>query len=211
MLPDIINSRVKTQILKVFSMKRDSLHVSEVARLAKVSKSRASECLRELAENGVLESNIAGRNLVYSLSSTEFAETVINIFLEDRNFLNKIHESLVNEIKNIKPVSVVLFGSALNGLKPGSDIDFFVITKGKNEFYHISSKLTEKFGFTISVLDMSEDEFRQKAKKGEEFILNVMANHKLLYGKNLEEVVWLEKSEKKKQQIYEKGRSPGPS
>ena len=190
MLENIINSKVKVKIIGLFSRERESLHVSEVARIANVSKSRASECLKELAERGLLSSKIIGRNVIYSLASNSLAETVVKAFTQDETVLKDICNAFVKEIKGYKPISVSLFGSALKKLEFDSDIDFFIVTNKKNEFYQLASKLTEEFGFRISVLAMSEREFKEKARKGEEFILNVLANHRSLYGKNMEELVW---------------------
>jgi len=194
MLENIIDSKVKAKILKVFAKREGPLHVSEVARLAKVSKSRASECLRELAEKGILESRVAGRNVTYSLSSSILAQTIVKSLTQEEILLSEISKSLVGEIRKLKPESVALFGSALKGLKLESDIDIIVITHReglqKEKFYGIASKLTEKFGLRISILVMDKNEFKEKAKRGEEFIVNVLANHKLLYGKKLEDLVW---------------------
>lgn len=192
MLESIIDSKVKMKIVKLFAIRNEPLHVSEVARLAKTSKSRASECLKELTEKGVFESKVVGRNVIYSLSPTALAKSVVEALRQEENLLNEISKSFVNEIKKIKnkPISVALFGSALRELKFESDIDFFIVGNEKDKFYEIASKLTEKFGFKISVLIMNRDEFRRKAKEGEEFVINVLANHKLLYGKKLEDLVW---------------------
>jgi predicted nucleotidyltransferase len=193
MLEDIVDSKIKAKIVKVFIKRKDALHVSEVARLAKVSKSRASECLRELSEKGVLESKVIGRNVVYSISSNAIAKNVMEAFNQDEILLKKISKSFINEIKKIrkdKPISIALFGSALKELKFGSDIDFFVINGDKERFYKIASELTEKFGFRVSVLIMDYNELRKKARAGEEFAINLLANHKLLYGKKLEDLIW---------------------
>lgn len=198
MLENIIDSKVKAKILKVFAEREGLLHVSEVARLAKVSKSRASECLRELSEKGILESRVVGRNVIYSLSSSIFAKTIIKSLLQEEILLDEISKSSVSEIRKLKPtgviLSVALFGSALSGLKFGSDVDILVITHSKwlekEKFYEIASKLTEKFGLRISILVMPKSEFRGKAKRGEEFVINVLASHKLFYGKRLEDLVW---------------------
>ncbi len=81
-------------------------------------------------------------------------------------------------------------------MKLGSDIDIIVLlkeNKSKDDIYGISAKLSEEFGIHISILAMDVEEFREKARNGEEFVLKVAATHILIRGKNLEEIIWQKK------------------
>lgn len=197
MIENILNSKVKIKIAKLFAERKQAFHVSDVARYCKISKSRASECLRELSEKGILESRVVGRSLVYNLSSNYLANLVSKLLTQDETLLSEIEKSFVYEAKITKPISIALFGSVvLKGLRSGSDVDFLVIAsdrKSREKFNEISSDLTVKFGVNISVMLMSLEEFRRKSKWGEEFVINVLANHKTLYGKELEKLIWSEK------------------
>jgi predicted nucleotidyltransferase len=202
MIEDILDTKTKIKIAKLFVETSESFQVSDVAKKLKISKSRASECLRELAQKGVLNSKVVGKSVVYSLSKSNLAKIVSAALIPEKKLLEKIEKVVLSEIRKFKPVSFALFGSALRGLKIDSDLDFILLYEDnikKEEIYEISSKLTERLGFNISILTMKTEEFRIKARKGEEFIINVLANHKLLYGKELEDVVWHGKLEKKKQ------------
>jgi predicted nucleotidyltransferase len=196
MLEEVLNSKTKILILKLFA-KGGKYQVSDVARMCKISKSRASECLREFAEKGILESRHIGRSVVYNLAPTYLAKTVSKIFAQDELFLHEIEKSFVSEAKKIKGIlSIVLFGSALKGLEIGSDIDFLVVYEKsvkREKIYEITSRLTAKYGFHVSATLMSLKEIKQKAKKGEEFVINVLADGKPVYGKNLENLIWPEK------------------
>jgi len=189
MIEDVINSRVKASILKLFCRGK-SFYVSEAARAAKVSKSRASECLRELSEKGILDKRYVGRSVTYSLSSGMFAKSIIDSLCTSDNMIDKIGEAIIKEVKKTRPTSMAIFGSSLTGIKPGSDVDFFVISDKKDVFYKLVADLNEKFGVRISVTTMDKKEFVRKAKCGEEFIINILANHKLIYGKELESLIW---------------------
>jgi len=193
MIESILDTRVKMKIAKLFAERNDALQVSDVARILKLSKSRTSECLRELAEKGILESKVIGRSLIYNLSSTAMAKTVSKALTQEKALLTEIEKELVQDIKRLKLISLALFGSSLKGLKTGSDIDLILIYDDKIEkdkLYEISSTLSAKFGFHISILTMSLKELKEKAKRGEEFVLNILATHKLLYGKPLEDLIW---------------------
>lgn len=196
MLEDILDSKIKIKIAKLFVDRNETFQVSDVARILKISKSRASECLKEFAEKGVLESRIIGRSVLYKLASSSLAKTVYNALTQEKFLLSEIENSVLEETKKLKPINLSLFGSALKGLKIGSDVDFLLLYNGifgKGKIYEVCGKLTEFFGFRVSILAMNVEEFRLKVKKGEEFVINILANHKLLYGKDLEDLVWQEK------------------
>lgn len=184
-----MGSTVKLKLLRLFR-KESSLSVSEAARRANVSKSRASECLKELALKGVLESRAIGKNVIYSPASTVLAKRIIESLHSEEGLSESISGDFLKAARKIKPISIAIFGSSLYGIKLGSDMDFFVISDKKEPFYKIASELTEKFGIPVSVFVIGKKEFRQKAKRGEEFAINVLANYKLIRGKRLEEVVW---------------------
>ncbi len=196
MLEDILNTKVKTRIAVLFSKEKSSLQVSDVARKLAISKSRASECLRELEKSGLLKSRTIGRSIVYELSPTKLAGVIVRALNQDEKLLKEIENRLKKELAKLNPVSIARFGSSVTALKPESDIDIIVLLKkntSKDEIYSISAELSEEFGIHISILAMNVEEFREKAKAGEEFALKVAATHTLIYGKNLEGIIWQKK------------------
>lgn len=196
MLENILDSKVKAKVVAVLAGSKEPMQVSDVARTANVSKSRASECLRELAGMGVLEARPVGRSVLYGVSSSNLAQSVAKILAQDKTLLSGLEKNVVEEMKGVNPTSIALFGSVLGKWRIGSDVDFFVAHRGeldKEKIYAAASGLSEKFGFRVSILPMRDEEFRQKAKRGEEFVLNILANHKLIHGKKLERIVWPEK------------------
>lgn len=193
MIENILDTKVKIKIAKLFAEREGAFQVSDVARILNLSKSRTSECLKGLEEKGMLESKVIGRSLIYKLSSTNLAKTISKALTQEKVLLSEIEKEVVKNIKKIKPVSLALFGSALKGLKSGSDIDFILIYDNKidrEKIYEISSRLSAQFGFHISILTMNITELSEKARRGEEFVLNVLATHKLLCGKPLEDLIW---------------------
>jgi len=193
MIENILDTKAKMKIAKLFAEREEAFQVSDVARILKLSKSRTSECLKELEEKGILESKVIGRSLIYKLSSTNLAKTISKALTQEKVLLSEIEKEVVKETKKLKPISLALFGSSLKELKSSSDIDFILIYNGKikkEKIYEISSRLSAQFGFHISIFAMNIIELRKKAKRGEEFVLNILATHKLLYGKPLEDLIW---------------------
>lgn len=196
MLENILDTKAKKLIATLFSKERRAFHVTDVAERLGISKSRASECLRELENGGLLKSKSVGRSVIYGLSSTKIAKSVIESLMQDEKLINSLETRLIKELAILKPISVVRFGSSLRGLKAESDIDILLICRenaAQNKTHKISAKLSEEFGIPVSITVMGLEGFRAKAKKGEEFVLKLIATHKLLRGKDPEDLVWREK------------------
>ena len=196
MLEEILNTKIKTRIAILFSKEKNSLQISDVARKLAISKSRASECLKDLQRCGLLKSRTIGRSIVYELSSTKLAGAIVNALEQDEKLLTELENSLKKELAKLNPVSIARFGSSVTAMKPGSDIDIIVLLKkntAKDEIYRISAKLSEEFGIHISIMAMNIEEFRKKARNGEEFALKVAATHTLIYGREPEDIIWQKK------------------
>ncbi len=193
MLEDILDTKVKVKIARLFSGEKTPMHVSHVAKKLGISKSRASECLRALGKSGLLTSKKIGKSVIYEASSTKLAKAVFATLRQEEKLISDIENKLKKEIIKLNPVSISRYGSSLTGLKPGSDVDFILLFKYKpdeDKLYEISARLSEEYGIRISIFWMNVREFKEKAKKGEEFVLKVAATNKLLYGTNLESIIW---------------------
>jgi len=195
MIEEILDTGVKIKIAKLFAESGKSLTVSDVSRELKISKSRASECMRELQGHSVLERRDVGRSAIYKLSHNSIGNAVARSVTQEKSMLSEIEKKLIHRVKKLNPVSVALFGSTVKGLKLGSDIDFMIIFDKKideDEIYKTVGDMSDS-GIHISIMAMGLREFRNKAAHGEEFILNVIANHRLIYGKKLEGLIWSKK------------------
>lgn len=196
MLEELLDTKVKIRIARLFAERpgMGGFHVSKVAELLNISKSRTSQCLKELEKGGLLAGRTVGRSLVYELSGTELSKSVMHTLMQDERLLLGIEKIAVEKIKKMGPSSIAVFGSSLGGLKAGSDVDILVLfeknKKGGEQVHGISAELSEKFGVRVSILVMELGDFKKKARAGEEFVLNVLADHKLIYGRDPEELVW---------------------
>jgi predicted nucleotidyltransferase len=193
MLEEILDTKVKIRIARLLAGQNKPMTVSDVSRALGISKSRASECMRELQRDGFLERRDAGRSALYTLAPNSMAKALVKSLTQDRILLLRIERAVISRTRKFHPVSVVLFGSALEGIKPSSDLDFLLIHEKKideSEIYRIVGELTQEFGFHVSIMTMNLRDFRKKAKRGEEFVLNVVARHKLIYGKEPEVIIW---------------------
>jgi len=193
MIEDVLDTKLKLKIAKLFASTNAELQVSDVARILRISKSRASECLKELAEKRLLECKKIGKSLIYKKASNQFAKKVFESLLLEKSLEESLEKDLVEKLEKLNPSSIVIFGSSAQKLKLNGDVDVLVLVKDsfeKEEIYKIASELSENYGISISILALKEDEFKEKVRKGDAFAINVLATHKKIFGKDLEEIAW---------------------
>ena len=201
MIEEILNSEVKARIMKLFSKFPESqFNGKQVAGMAKLSVSRTNESLKELAGKGILSSKRSGKGYLYKANHTNYITRVIlEAFEKEKGLVDTIMKDFVSRVKKTGKIqSVALFGSALWELKFGSDVDILVIHDGIDEdaVTVISSDLTVKYGFHISCIRMDTEEFKDKAKRAEGFVINVIASSRAYFGKSLEEIAYRKPSQK---------------
>jgi len=194
MIEELFDTKLKLKIAKLFASNNAEAQVSDVARILRISKSRTSECLRELAEKRLLECRKIGKSLVYKKASNQFAKKVFESLLLEKNLQESLEKDLIEMLRRFNPISIAIFGSSAQKLKLNSDVDILVLVKGSlnEKVYKISSELSENYGINISILVMNEGEFRERVRKGDAFAINVLATHKKIFGKDLELVAWQE-------------------
>ena len=193
MIEDLLDTKLKLKIAKLFASTNAELQVSDVARILKISKSRASECLKEFAEKRLLEYRKVGKSLIYRKASSQFAKKVFESLLLEKSLEESLEKDLVEKLRSFNPSSIVIFGSSAQKLKFNGDVDVLVLVKDnfeKEEIYKIASELSENYGISVSILALKEDEFMEKVRKGDAFAINVLATHKKIFGKDLEEIAW---------------------
>jgi predicted nucleotidyltransferase len=193
MIEDLLDTKLKLKIAKLFASTNAELQVSDVARILKISKSRASECLKELAEKRLLEYRKIGKSLIYRKASSQFAKKVFESLLLEKSLEESLEKDLVEKLRSFNPSSIAIFGSSVQKLKLNGDVDVLVLVKDnfeKDEIYKIASELSENYGISVSILALKEDEFKEKVRKGDAFAINVLATHKKIFGEDLEEIAW---------------------
>lgn len=196
MIEEILDSEAKVKIMKFLSrFPDDQFQAIEIARRAELSVSRTSECLKELANKGILESQKLGKGYLFRVNRFNYiSKIILEVFEKEQRLVEIIAKDFVSRVKRLDRIkAVVLFGSALKELKIGSDVDFLVISEyeiSRSAVSAIGAEMTQKYGFPISSAVMTTKELTKKAKRGEGFVRDVIATGKVVFGKSLEEIVY---------------------
>jgi uncharacterized protein len=102
-------------------------------------------------------------------------------------FKKEVEESVEKIKKQYQPEKIFIFGSfALDKIGPDSDIDFFIIKKTKKprrERQCEVSRILIDRKVPIDILVYTPGEAERRKEMGDQFILDIFKNGKLVYAK----------------------------
>jgi len=199
-LNNILNTEVKTRILRFLCRTGAEWNGRQIAREIGITPKAAHEALSALNKEKVLLLRNMGKTHVYSLNADNFlvSKLLKPLFSKEDNILDDVINVIKRKIsasnarKSI--LSVAMFGSVITREDhPASDIDLAIIVKDVNAkipaerlLEEIDSKISKEFGNIISPYLNTKTEFRAKYRKGLAIIKNILKSHNLIYGEKLE-------------------------
>jgi predicted nucleotidyltransferase len=202
-LDTILNTEVKTRILRFFCRTDAQWNGSQIAKEIGVTPAAAHAALSALQKEGVLELRNMGKTHVYSLKEGSFLVTSLlkPLFAKEDAILDMFIEKIRRRVSSSKAkkgiVSIALFGSVSSHREsPVSDIDIAIIvanalTKSAVErlFEDIGARVSKEYGNTISPYVNTLAEFKVKHAQGLGVVKNILKSYSLIYGKRLEQLL----------------------
>lgn len=199
-LDNILNTEVKTKILRFLCRTGAEWNGRQIAKEIGVSPKAAHKALNTLNKERVLLLRNMGKTHVYSLNTDNFlvSKLLKPLFLKEDTILDGIVSTIRRKISASKVkkdiISIAIFGSiSAREDHPASDIDLAVIIKDAKAkaaierlFEEIDSKISKEFGNVVSPYINTVAVFKAKNKKGLPVIKNILKSHKLIYGERLE-------------------------
>ncbi len=195
MIEELFRTRVKVKLLKFLVTNLEkSFTVTDISKFCSISKSRASEILREIEQSSIITSRIIGKSLLYSLNKdNKTTQGLILIFNQDSSSVNII----LNEIQNLcqekfqaRLASIVLYGSYAKGTyRESSDINLLVtidnLTNEEKEY--ISSKtneISQTHNKKLNINAISSSQIEEEDHWPNTFFFDLLLSYKILYDKN---------------------------
>jgi predicted nucleotidyltransferase len=202
-LDSILNTEVKTKILRFLCITGAEWNGSQIAKEIGVTPAASHSALNELARQGIIAMRNMGNTHVYTLNEENYivSDLLKPLYIREDEALSKIigiiKRNLTSSNLKSKILSVSLFGSVNKGEDhSASDIDLAVIvsdavTKSKVEklFEKIDASVSKKFGNVISPYINTKSEFKAKSRKRLEVVKNIIKSHTLIYGERLEKIL----------------------
>lgn len=174
-LDDILNSRIKVRILRLFARTRGSYSGREVARLIGYSHNPTIQALKELEAQGLLRRRSIGASHEYTLNEDHLLVrgVLLLAFERERDALLEIASIFEEQIgKDFE--EAVIFGSVARGEERlDSDVDILIIIKDRADKEAVEDRVSEATilamaasGNPVSpvLVTRSEYEKRKKAK-----------------------------------------------
>lgn len=156
------------------------VYVRELSRILKISPYTSDNALNTFHKENILNLNKKGRTHFYKLRNDAYLVK----HLKTTHILFKINSIPFKFGHEI--ISIAVYGSYASGeFDERSDFDLLVLSSEKKEYPQVYKKIEDKLHVHVSPLVLTPFEWEELSKKDEEFYIEVIKNHVLLYGSEL--------------------------
>lgn len=201
-IENIFISRQCIKILRYLSLYPNwDFSLTELSKDLGIDKSQIYRIIKKLQERKIVNEIKKGKFSIFRLNRENFfvKELVVDMFKREKNLEQDLFNKIVYYLKPEQRksiTSIIIYGSILTpNFTFSSDIDLMIILSGTEEEHKIkkdcdllkSEFLSRDLVIFIDVIKKSE--FVKLYNSKEPFILNLMKNNKVIYGKELADVI----------------------
>jgi len=176
----IIGSKSRVKLMTLFLLNPEKrFYLREIARKTEENVNSVRRELKNLEETGLLKSERAG-NLKYYSVNTEMPiyPELRDMFLKTEGVAGILRENLqkLGEIE-----AAFIYGSFARGEgREGSDVDLLIVGRVNEEkLIPLLSEQEGRLGREINYVLFTPEELRERIKKKDPFVSNVMAEEKI--------------------------------
>jgi predicted nucleotidyltransferase len=165
--------KLRTRILSLFFLNEDrSFYIREVAAIIDASPRGAQNELVKLEAEGILKSEMRGRQRFFSVNSQNPAYSEMRSLILKKYGVPHLMKNALADMEHIS--RAFIYGSFAKGEEDfASDIDCFVIADGKIDYELLNARISgleEQFRREINVDMMTESEYRRRLADGDPYI-----------------------------------------
>lgn len=196
LIEQILGKKSNIRVLRYLVKHKDwQFNITELAKDTGINKGALSRVIGELGKENVIKVSMKGKIKLFSINRENLfiRDVIMPLFEKEDKFYYDTLSKLVKRIKS-DAISIILYGSVASGkAKLTSDIDVLAIVskRGKSVDEKVN-KIKEEFlenDLLLRVDLLTLNELKKLYKTREPFILSIIKNHKMLYGKQLTELV----------------------
>lgn len=196
MLEKILSSKAKIRILREMIETNREYTFEDITKTINMSFGTVHPILKDLVDSRILIVRKMGRSKLYKINEKHLLYNKLKkMFKAEKEGFNIVAKKFARSLvkKGIK--NIILFGSVARGEPTEkSDIDLLVIYKGnealaKDNISKLSQEFLNKYDVEIVPTYLSVKEAKNRRRKFDRFIMNVLNEGKVLFG----DVKWLEK------------------
>lgn len=189
-IDDILGSKIKVRILRLFYRTRGMFSGREISRLVGFSPTHTISNLRELEALGLILRQRAGNTDLYQLNEKSAAinGVLTPIFTWENELIDELAKMYEDKLGD-KLVSIKLFGSAAKGEEElDSDIDLVAILKDGVILDELEEVIAEadldagqRLGCPVTTISVTESDYKKKVKSARGFWRDIPTNGITIY------------------------------
>lgn len=184
-------------ILRALQDNQEGMSGRAIAREARINHQVCALALRHLESLGLLVRQGTGRTQLIRLNFENYflKELILPLLKKERELLVQIRRDIAATFKE-KAVTITIFGSVARQQDiPGSDMDVLIISDAPrkrnilDKAHRYSVDFRKKYGLRLSLMVMTLNEARRKAKSSEPLLKNIVTDGIDLLPRKLHEVL----------------------
>lgn len=171
----LFKSKITQRVLNYYFINPDKKHyINELARILKVDPKNLFRKLQELEEEGLLLSEVLGKQKYYFLNKSFYLLKEYRIIFNKTFGLEGLLQKTVNS--NSAVSEAYIFGSyAKNKMDSFSDIDILLVGDFSSiEMTKKISQIEKTIGREINLLSFSSEEYSKRKNKKDDLINNIL-------------------------------------
>lgn len=198
MMLDLVASPTKLRLLRFLRTSGGAHTGRQIARAVGMDPKSAALALRELTEAGLVVRRQAGRAYMHSLNTEHYliSDVLGRVLDSERDWLQAVAAD-VREAAGAQVETIVLYGSHARGEAGSrSDVDLLIVVESRTKPEGVTERLNghrlkieQRYGHRLSFLVMTRRDLRDKVKKGDRLVLDIMAQGRVLTGKSLTDLM----------------------
>lgn len=144
-LEDILGSKIKIRILRLFYLTKGSYTGRDIAKLIASSPEAARRALSDLVSHGLLRRDYVGTSYNYYLNEDHMlvGKVVNKAFLAEQNSIHEIARIFKEQLGEVFQKAVIFGSIAKKKERPDSDIDILIVVSDGIETDAIEDKVNE--------------------------------------------------------------------
>lgn len=196
LIEDILGKKNNVKVLRhLIKHKNWQFNITELAKDIYINKGALSRLIDDLEKKNIIKVNKKGKIKLFSINKENLfiKNIIIPLFEKEDIFYYEILDKFAQKIKN-NAISIIAYGSVVSKeIKLTSDIDILVIIDKKSKVLENKiNKLKNEFlddDMLLRVDLINIKELRKLYKTKEPFMISLIKNHKILYGKSLIDLI----------------------
>lgn len=168
--------------------------LEDIVKITNQSFGTVYPALNDLLDSRIIITRKVGKSKLYKINTRHILyQKIRDLLKEEKTSFSKIAKEFSSVVDKKYIKNIILFGSAARGeAGEKSDIDILIIfthPRMKKSISELVQQFLDKYDVQIVPTFLSEKEAKERVKKYDKFILNVIEDGKTLYG----DFRWLEK------------------